>query len=71
VIHLPPFQEVGEKSHYSIRDCLQVSVQPFPLEERCPLLKSQLKKKEQELGLVFMADVHVPVGSSQSWLQHN
>ena len=61
MIHLPPFQELGADSHYSIRDSLQVSEQlfpkGFPAEKRWSTLKDVMKKIEKELGIVFMADI--------------
>ncbi|KAH0787321.1 Glycogen debranching enzyme [Histomonas meleagridis] len=61
MIHLPPFQELGRLSHYSIKNQLQVSSQLFPPDfpenERWPQFKSTLKQIESELGIVFMCDV--------------
>jgi glycogen debranching enzyme len=61
MIHLPPFQELGDKSHYSIKDSLQLSSDLFPpgfdVRERWPLFKRTLEQIEQDLGIVFMTDV--------------
>jgi glycogen debranching enzyme len=61
MIHLPSFQENGRGSHYSIRDAHQVSSElfpdGFPVSDRWPLLKAQMKQVESELGLVFMSDI--------------
>ncbi|OHT06004.1 Glycogen debranching enzyme [Tritrichomonas foetus] len=74
MIHLPPFQELGDKSHYSLKDQLQVSKflfdDGFPAEKRWPLLKEQLKKIEKELGIVFMADIVLNHTNPESeWLK--
>ncbi|KAK8860545.1 hypothetical protein M9Y10_012210 [Tritrichomonas musculus] len=61
MIHLPPFQELGDLSHYSLKDQLQISKflfdDKFPEKERWSVLKTELKKIEKELGIVFMADI--------------
>ena len=61
MVHLPPFQELGEKSHYSLKDQLQVSKylfpKNFPAKDRWNLLREEMKKIEKQLGIVFMADV--------------
>ena len=61
MIHLPPFQELGDKSHYSLKDQLQVSKylfdDGFPENKRWDVLKTEMKKIEKELGIVFMADI--------------
>ncbi|OHT13097.1 Amylo-alpha-1,6-glucosidase family protein [Tritrichomonas foetus] len=61
MIHLPPFEEIGAKSHYSLKDQLQVSKYlfppNFPAKDRWDLLRKEIKKIEKELGIVFMADI--------------
>lgn len=61
MIHLPPFQEVGAKSHYSLKDQLQISKflfpPEFPQEKRWDVFRSEIKKIEDQLGIVFMADI--------------
>ena len=61
MVHLPPFQELGADSHYSIKDSLQISSQlfpkDFPAEKRWDTLKTVMKQVEKKLGVVFMADI--------------
>ena len=74
MIHLPPFQELGENSHYSIKDQLQISKdlfdEGFPEKERWATFKAELKKIEKELGIIFMADILLNHTNPQSqWLK--
>lgn len=73
MIHLPPFQQLGDKSQYSISDQLEVSPElfpkDFPASQRWPLLKSTIQRIDRELGLVFMSDIVLNHTSPKSpWL---
>ena len=73
MIHLPPFQKLGDKSHYSISDQLEVSPELFPADfpanQRWPLLKSTIQRINKELGVVFMSDIVLNHTSPKSpWL---
>lgn len=61
MIHLPPIQQIGSTSLYSISDFLTLSPSLFkysvPESERWPLMKRVVAKIEDELGIVFMSDV--------------
>lgn len=61
MIHLPPFEEIGAKSHYSLKDQLQISKylfpEGFPENQRWDVLRSEIRKIEEQLGIVFMADI--------------
>ena len=73
MIHLPPFQELGHYSHYSIQDQLQVSKFLFPEgfdpSKRWDVLKTTFKEIEEKLNIVFMTDIVLNHTSPKSaWL---
>ena len=61
MIHFPPIQDPGSRSHYSLRDQMQISRDlfppNFPEQNRWPLLINTLKDIEKELNLGFMIDI--------------
>ena len=61
MIHIPPFQELGGKSQYSIKDQLAVShelfPEGFPAEKRWPALKEAIQNVEKQLNVSFMSDI--------------
>lgn len=61
MIHLPPFQEIGQQSQYSIEDQLSVSHElfpnDFPEEKRWETFKNTVSEIEKQLNIVFMSDV--------------
>ncbi|KAH0785625.1 Glycogen debranching enzyme [Histomonas meleagridis] len=76
MIHLPPFQELGGSSHYSLKDQLQISRElfppDFPEKERWPMFKTVLKKIEKELNIVFMADILLNhTNPTSEWLKEH
>ena len=73
MIHIPPFQELGHYSHYSIKDQLEISKflfpKNFPKENRWELLRNTMKEIEKQLGIVFMTDIVLNHTSHDSeWL---
>lgn len=74
MIHLPPFQELGQFSHYSIKNQMQVSEMLYPKgfkeSERWPALIKTFAEVEEKLGIVFMADIVLNHTSEFSpWLE--
>jgi len=61
MIHFPPIQEPGSRSHYSLRDQMAASRDlfppGFPENERWPLIETTMKEIETKLDLGFMIDI--------------
>ncbi|EAY00134.1 Amylo-alpha-1,6-glucosidase family protein [Trichomonas vaginalis G3] len=61
MIHLPPFQELGHHSHYSIKDQLQISKyllpKGFDKSKAWNLFTKTVKEIESKLNIVFMVDI--------------
>ncbi|KAK8889721.1 hypothetical protein M9Y10_034475 [Tritrichomonas musculus] len=76
MIHLPPFQELGQQSQYSINDQLSVSKElfpeGFPAEKRWDTFKETISEIEKQLNIIIMSDVVLNHTSRLSdWLKEH
>ncbi|OHT00114.1 Glycogen debranching enzyme [Tritrichomonas foetus] len=76
MIHLPPFQELGYKSQYSIRDQLEISQElfpeNFPQNKRWDAFKQASADIEKQLNMALMSDIVLNHTSPNSkWIQEH